>query len=181
MANTRYAYDHDWLSALIAAEIQRQPAAPIGTVVAHFVTAEVERAAERGVAEAQPVIRAALESWLIQKVEGQLRAERLSIPVSWNGADLSVAVPARLGHRVEVKRSDGTRERAIQYPLWTYQPWEVVERLRASKVAVRDGADRQIAALDRALLLREKYPELTPYEAAEREGLNPATFQPVAQ
>lgn len=172
-----YQYDHAWLERVIDDEIAAAPGKPVGVAIAWAVTKEIERLAAAGDDKAPMLVRAALANWLINRVESRLKANTLAIPVSWNGQIVAVPVPARLGVRTTLKGADGKSTTVTQYPLWTYESWEVVEQLIAKKETSRDGLDRDIAAMRKVLALRTKYPNSTPHEAAVLEGLDPLTFE----
>lgn len=179
MTRKHYDYDHEWLTKRIQDEIDVSLGAPIGTMIAHAIAVDIDLSASLGEPHAYPIITAALESWLIQRVDHQLRSEKVRIPVSWNGATELASVPSRLAHFQEHVLPDGTVGMVAQYHLWVHEPWAVVEQLRNRKVTTRDGAAKQVLALDRALALRTRYPNLTPYEAAIQAGLDPLTFKAI--
>lgn len=176
-----YEYDRAWLEKVIDDEIAAVHGKPVGTAIAWAVTKEIESLAAAGDPKAPMLIRAALANWLINRVESRLKSHTLKIPVTWNGEPMNIAVPARLGVRATLKDAAGKTTIVTQYPLWTYESWEVVEQLIAKKEANRDGLDQEITAMRKVLELRWKYPEATPHEAAMLEGLDPYTFEQTAE
>lgn len=95
---------------------------------------------------------------------------RGAVTVGWNGKPIAV-IPERLSEHPPTVT--GQREKAGQYPLWIYLPWDRVRSIRndyATRSATLAG---KVVAFDRILSLEERFPDAkTPAEALEMAGLD---------